>query len=79
MVCDLHKVLYNHINSYGLQIQKGKDFMNYNNILNDEIKQKIIEKAIEKIGDPFENLTVKQVAKDLLMGENKANELFARA
>lgn len=50
-----------------------------NTILSEEIKQRIVEKAIENMGDPFENLTVKNVAQDLLVGENKANEIFTRS
>jgi alcohol dehydrogenase YqhD (iron-dependent ADH family) len=46
--------------------------------LNDEIKKEIIKKAIDKLEDPWKNLTVKDVAKDLKMGENKTNELFNR-
>ncbi len=47
-------------------------------ILNDELKQKLIEKAIEGLDDPWKNLTVKDVAKDLMMGPNKASEIFQR-
>lgn len=46
--------------------------------LNDDIKKELIKSAIEKLGDPWQNLTVKDVAKDLRMGENKTNELFCR-
>jgi alcohol dehydrogenase YqhD (iron-dependent ADH family) len=46
--------------------------------LNDEIKKEIIKKAVDKLEDPWKNLTVKDVAKDLKMGENKTNELFNR-
>ncbi|MBR2588583.1 MAG: hypothetical protein IKD77_05210 [Bacilli bacterium] len=49
-----------------------------NTILSTELKQKLIEKAIESIDEPWKNLTVKEVAKDLYMGENKANEVFSR-
>lgn len=51
---------------------------NVNSILSEELKQKLIEKAIEGLDNPWENLTVKDVSKDLLMGENKTNELFNR-
>lgn len=47
--------------------------------LNEEIKKEIIKKAVDKLDDPWENLTVKDVAKDLKMGENKTNELFNRS
>lgn len=46
--------------------------------LNDEFKKEIIKVSIEKLGDPWKNLTVKDVANDLKMGENKTNELFKR-
>lgn len=38
----------------------------------------IIIEAVKKIKNPFINLTVKDVAKDLKMGENLTNELFRR-
>ena len=44
----------------------------------EEIKKELMKKAIEKLDDPWKNLTVKDVAKDLKMGENKTNELFKR-
>lgn len=47
--------------------------------LNEEIKKEIIKKAVDKLDDPWKNLTVKDVAKDLKMGENKTNELFNRS
>ncbi|MCX8075260.1 MAG: hypothetical protein N2749_06735 [Clostridia bacterium] len=47
--------------------------------LNEEIKKEIIKSAIERLDDPWKNLTVKDVAKDLMMGENKTNELFNRS
>ena len=37
-----------------------------------------MKKAIEKLDEPWKNLTVKDVAKDLKMGENKTNEIFKR-
>lgn len=44
----------------------------------EEVKKELIKKAIEMLNDPWKNLTVKDVAKDLRMGENKTNELFKR-
>lgn len=44
----------------------------------EEIKRELMKKAIEKLDEPWKNLTVKDVAKDLKMGENKTNELFKR-
>ena len=44
----------------------------------EEIKKELMKKAIEKLDEPWKNLTVKDVAKDLKMGENKTNELFKR-
>lgn len=44
----------------------------------EEIKKELMKKAIEKLDEPWKNLTVKDVAKKLKMGENKTNELFKR-
>lgn len=45
---------------------------------NSSIEELIIKEAIENLGDPFRNITVKEVAKDLKMGENLTNKLFKR-
>ena len=42
------------------------------------IKEQMIIEAIKKIKNPFINLTVKDIAKDLKMGENLTNDLFRR-
>lgn len=42
------------------------------------LKELMIIEAIKKIQDPFENITVQDVAKDLKMGENSANQVFKR-
>ncbi len=42
------------------------------------IEEILIKEAIKNIENPFKNLTVKDVAKDLKMGENLTNELFRR-
>lgn len=42
------------------------------------VKELMIMKSVEKIKDPFKNLTVEEVAKDLKMGENLTNQLFKR-
>lgn len=42
------------------------------------VKELMIMKSVEKIKDPFKNLTVEDVAKDLKMGENLTNQLFRR-
>ncbi len=44
----------------------------------DLLKQYMIVEALKKVKNPFINLTVKDVAKDLKMGENLTNELFRR-
>ena len=45
----------------------------------DDTKVKLILYAIKCAGyNPFDNLTVKDIAKDLKLGENKANEVFRR-
>lgn len=46
--------------------------------LNEKLKKEIIKVAIDKLEDPWKNLTVKDVAEDLKMGKNKANEIFRR-
>ena len=46
--------------------------------MKEELKQELIKEAIKKLENP-ENLTVKDVSKDLKMGENLTNELFKRA
>lgn len=47
--------------------------------MSEELKQKLIERAVECLDNPFENWTVKDVANDLLLGLNKAQEVFRRA
>ena len=50
--------------------------LNSNDLIN---KTELISLIIDKTDiDPFENITVKEVAKDLRVGENKANEIFRR-
>lgn len=45
----------------------------------DDIKYKLITYAISSKGiDPMSNITAKDIAKDLRVGENKANEIFQR-
>ena len=47
--------------------------------MNENTKKELILQALEKSEyDPFSNITVKEVAKDLKMGENLANEVFKR-
>lgn len=41
-------------------------------------KELMLIEAIKKIQNPFLNLTVQDVAKDLKMGENSANQVFKR-
>ena len=45
---------------------------------NSSIEELIIKEAIKNLGDPFRIITVKEVAKDLKMGENLTNKLFKR-
>ena len=47
-------------------------------MIDDKILIEIVRETVKKIPNPFDNLTVKDVAKDLKMGENKANEVFRR-
>lgn len=45
----------------------------------EKISEEFIKVLISNMNkDPFDNLTVKDVASDLKMGENLANELFKR-
>ena len=45
---------------------------------NYSLKELMLIEAIKKIQNPFLNLTVQDVAKDLKMGENSANQVFKR-
>lgn len=47
--------------------------------MKEELKKELIKEAINKLDNPWKNLTVKDVSKDLKMGENLTNELFKRA
>jgi len=44
----------------------------------EELKQQIVIEAVKKVNNPFKNVTVAEVAKDLRMGENLTNEIFKR-
>lgn len=47
--------------------------------MDNEVLQELFIRMIEKKDvDPFKNLTVKDVAKDLKVGENTANAIFKR-
>lgn len=47
--------------------------------MNESTKKDLILQALENSEyDPFSNITVKEVAKDLKMGENLANDVFKR-
>lgn len=43
------------------------------------IEELLVKEAIKNIGNPFKNLTVKDVAKDLLVSEATANSIFRRS
>lgn len=45
---------------------------------NYSLKELMLIEAIKKFQNPFLNLTVQDVAKDLKMGENSANQVFKR-
>lgn len=54
-------------------LEKNEDFKSL------DIDNKLIILLLEKYNiDPFSNMTVKDVAKDLGMNQNSANELFRR-
>lgn len=46
--------------------------------MNEEVKQQLINEALKSIDNPWNNLTVKDIAKDLKMNENTANKIFKR-
>ena len=46
--------------------------------MEENLKEEIIALGVQKIDDSSKNITVKEVAKDLKMGENLANEVFKR-
>lgn len=50
-----------------------------NDSFSEELKKELVKQAVKSLEDPFKMLTVKDVAKDLYMGENKTNEIFNRA
>lgn len=50
-----------------------------NDSFSEELKKELVKQAVKSLDDPFKMLTVKDVAKDLYMGENKTNEIFNRA
>jgi len=56
-----------------------KIIINENNNCKDDLTNEYIKYALEKIENPFINLTVKDVAEDLKMGEAMTNELFRRS
>lgn len=58
-------------------LEVGK-YQSENKSVTELIVNKCIEYTIEKYGDPLRNLTVAEVAKDLMMGENLANQVFRR-
>ena len=57
-----------------------EEIIELNNIKDDKntTEDKIIAELIKSMVNPFDNLTVKEVAKDLKMGENLANQVFKR-
>ena len=42
------------------------------------MQEELLKELVKNIEDPFKIITVKEVAKDLYIGENKANEIFNR-
>lgn len=50
-----------------------------NDSFSEELKKELVKQAVKSLEDPFKMLTVKDVAKDLYIGENKTNEIFNRA
>ena len=65
-------------------MKKGMMILNENSITldnsNNELNQKLVMLLLEKYDiNPFSSLSVKDVAKDLGMNQNNANQLFRRA
>ena len=58
--------------------QEIKIIINENNNCKDNLTNEYIKYALEKVDNPFKNLTVKEVAEDLKMGEAMTNDLFRR-
>ncbi len=50
-----------------------------NESFSEELKKELVKQAIKSLDDPFKMLTVKDVAKRFIYGENKTNEIFNRA
>lgn len=47
--------------------------------MNEDLKKELISRSLEQLENPFQNITVKDVAKDLKMNENTTNEtIFKR-
>ncbi len=46
--------------------------------MDDTIKTQLVKEICRYIDDPLKNLTTKDIAKDLHIGLNKANEIFRR-
>lgn len=61
-------------------INNDKDTKEIKIVINekDNLTNEYIKYALEKVDNPFMNLTVKDVAEDLKMGEAMTNELFRR-
>ena len=57
--------------------EKITDTKENGNTTND-YQEKLIMECVKKISNPFANVSVKQVAKDLQVGENMAYEIFKR-
>ncbi len=55
-----------------------KIIINENNNCKDNLTNEYLKYALEKVDNPFKNLTVKDVAEDLKMGEAMTNDLFRR-
>ena len=61
-----------------VMFKKLNTIHNREKTMNELIAEKIAERYAEKYGDPYRNITVAEVAEDLKMGENLANQLFRR-
>jgi len=68
----------NNEKSQSTTIIDTKENLDNINLSLDSYQEKIILETIKRLKNPFYNLSVKQVAQDLQIGENLAYEVFKR-
>lgn len=65
-------------NETNLVLIDTKEDVKKSNVTSDDCQEKIILESIKRLQNSFYNITVKQVAEDLQIGENMAYEVFKR-